>query len=98
MQHLLAKQLTPQLSLVGMSRGGCALGAAGGGGLLYVVPLKPRLFFVAGFGTTLDPPIAGARPAIVRPNGRMDLVIDRGQGRSWTVGIDTRGVSFGGLF
>lgn len=101
MQSLAARTLAPRLTLFGMSRAGCAIDAGMGGGLVYVVPLRPSVFFVAGFGTLVQPPY-GARPAIVHTQGRADVVFDRGQGRSWSFGLKTTartaGVSFGGIF
>lgn len=102
MQSLFARRLLPGLTLFGMSRGGCAVGAAIGAGLTYVVPLAPKIFFVAGFGAIGTPPIPGYRRLDVRPLARVDLVFDRGGGRSWNVGVRangrTSGVSFGGIF
>lgn len=101
MQFSFARVLAPRLTLFGMSRAGCAVDASLGAGLVYVVPLRPKVFFVAGFGALLQPPF-GSRPAIVHVQGRADVVFDRGQGRSWNVGLrtsgGTSGVSFGGIF
>lgn len=101
MQLLYARTLLRRLTLFGMSRGGCAVDAGAGGGLVYVVPLRPQVFFVAGFGTFVQPPY-GNRPAMVHSQGRADVVFDRGDGRSWSVGLRTTGraagLSFGGIF
>lgn len=101
LQFLHARTLAPRLTLFGMSRAGCAVDAAIGGGLVYVVPLRPKMFFVLGVSTLVQPAYGG-RPAIVRPQVRADVVFDRGGGRSWNVGIRstgaTSGVSFGGIF
>ncbi len=101
MQSMTARTLVPRLTLFGMSRAGCPVDAGAGGGLLYVVPLRPSVFFVAGIGTFIQPPY-GQRPAVVHTQGRADVVIDRGQGRSWSFGLKTTGraagLSFGGIF
>lgn len=101
MQALAARALAPRLTLFGLSRAGCPVDAGIGAGLVYVVPLRPSVFFVAGFGTLVQPRY-GERPAIVHTQARADLVFDRGQGRSWNVGLRTTartaGVSFGGIF
>lgn len=94
---------TPRLTLVGFSRAGCPVESAIGGGLMYVVPLRPSVFFVASAGILLQPAY-GARALTVIPQARADVVFDRGEGRSWSIGVKTnRGaaspsLTFGGIF
>lgn len=93
----------PRLTLVGFSRAGCPIDAAIAGGLAYVVPLRPSIYFVTSAGALLQPPF-GPRPLTVIPQARADVVLDRGEGRSWTFGVRTsRGttgpsLTFGGVF
>jgi hypothetical protein len=95
--------LVPRLTLVGFSRAGCPIDAVIGGGLTYVVPLRPSVFFVTSAGALLQPPY-GQRPLAIIPQARADVVFDRGEGRSWSVGVRTnRGagspsLTFGGIF
>lgn len=91
-----------RLTLVGFSRAACPIDAAIGGGLTYVVPLRPSVFFVASGGILVQPPY-GPRPLTIIPQARADVVFDRGQGRSWSVGVKTNrqsgpSLTFGGVF
>lgn len=102
MQFFTSRPIAPHLTLVGFSRAGCPVDAAIGGGLTYVVPLRPSVFFVASAGILAQPPY-GARPLIIHSQVRADVVLDRGEGRSWSVGVrSNRGSSpsltFGGIF
>lgn len=104
MQRVRAVPLGPRLTLVGFSRGGCPIDAAIGGGLTYAVPLRPSVFFVTSAGALVQPPF-GTRPVTIIPQARADAVFDRGEGRSWSVGVrtTTRGggspsLTFGGIF
>jgi hypothetical protein len=97
-----ALSLAPRLTLVGFSRAACPIESAIGGGLTYVVPLRPAVFFVASAGVLAQPPY-GPRPLILHTQARADIVFDRGQGLSWSVGLrSNRGnspsLSVGGIF
>jgi hypothetical protein len=92
----------PRLTLVGFSRAGCPIDSAIGGGLTYVVPLRPSVYFVMSAGALLQPAF-GDRPIKIIPQVRADVVFDRGEGRSWSVGVQTirghgPGLTFGGIF
>lgn len=93
----------PRLALVGFSRAGCPIDSAIGAGVTYVVPLRPSVFFVLSAGVLVQPPY-DTRPLTVVPQVRADVVFDRGEGRSWSVGVKaTRaggspGFTFGGIF
>jgi len=94
--------LAPRLTLVGFSRAGCPIDSAIAGGLTYVVPLRPSVFFVTSAGALLQPPY-GARPLTIVPQARADIVVDRGDGRSWSFGVKTNrhsgpSLTFGGVF
>lgn len=101
MQSVFAHTLLPRLTLFGFSRAGCPADAVIGGGLVYVVPLRPKVFFVTGLGTVLQPRIDG-QPPVVHAVGRADVVFDRGAGRSLHVGVRAGGrapgLTFGGIF
>jgi hypothetical protein len=86
--------LTPQLVLHGFSSAGCAVDGALGGGLTYAVPLRPALWLVAGAGFFGTPPHAGLA-AQQRGDLRLDLIQQRGDGQSVSVGLGQRGVNFG---
>jgi hypothetical protein len=95
--------LAPRLTLIGFSRAGCPIDSAIAGGLTYAVPLRPSIFFVASAGALLQPAF-GKRPLTIIPQVRADVVFDRGEGRSWSVGVKTNragsipSVTFGGSF
>lgn len=84
---------SPRLSLFGFSRFGCPLDGAVGTGLTFTVPLSPKVFFALS-GGAIYLPATGAATVM----GRADLVFPQKSGRSFNVGIGTRGVSFGGIF
>jgi hypothetical protein len=95
-QHAAAFQLVPKLTLLGFSRGGCQRDAAAGGALVYATPIRKDIWFVASAGI-LHLPHAGAGGApVTNGQARMDLMFARPKGRSYAVGIGTRGVTFGG--
>jgi hypothetical protein len=95
----------PRLTLFGFSRSGCALDGAVGGGVTLAVPIRRGLSFVASAGAIYLPATV---PGASSPGGgpatsgriRADLVFPRPEGRSLSVGVDSRlrGVSFGGIF
>lgn len=91
----------PRLTLVGFSRAGCPIDALIAGGLTYVVPLRPSVFFVTSIGALAQPPY-GHRPLTVTPQVRADVVFDRGEGRSWNIGVRSNksgpSLTFGGIF
>jgi hypothetical protein len=95
--------LAPRLTLIGFSRAGCPVDSVIGGGLTYVVPLRPSVFFVTSAGALLQPAFGQRRLAII-PQARADVVFDRGEGRSWSVGVRTNraaaspSLTFGGIF
>jgi hypothetical protein len=93
--------LLPRLTLVGFSRAGCPIDSAIGGGFVNVISLRPSIFFVTSAGILAQPPY-GARPWVVHSQVRADIVVDRGEGRSWNFGVTTRksgpAFTFGGVF
>lgn len=95
-----AVRLGPRLSLVGFSRGGCALDAAGAVGLVHVMPLRKDVFLATSAGALLAPHQSAGAP-ITRMQLRTDVVFTRSGGRSFRVGIGTggrvTGLTFGGL-
>jgi hypothetical protein len=89
--------LTPNLVLHGFSSGGCPIDAAVGGGVTYAAPLSKPWWLVAGAGVYGASPYTGV-PARSRGEVRVDLVNAKGDGRSLTVGVGSRGVSIGGTW
>lgn len=93
--------LFPRLTLVGFSRVGCPVDSAIATGFTYVVPLRPSVFFVTSAGVLLEPAY-GPRPLTITPQARADVVFDRGDGRSWSVGVKSGragpSLTFGGIF
>jgi hypothetical protein len=90
-------QLTPNLVLHGFSSAGCPIDAAIGAAVTYTVTIAPKLWLVAGAGIYGVP---GHYPLPPRQNGdlRVDLVKGLDDGRTMSVGIGRRGVTFGGTF
>lgn len=90
-------RLTPNLVLHGFSSAGCPVDAAIGGAITYTVPIAPKLWLVAGAGIYAVP---AHYPMPARQNGdlRVDLVRAMNDGRSVSVGVGRRGVTFGGTF
>jgi hypothetical protein len=98
---------TPRLTLFGFSRGGCPLDRAAAGGLMFVLPIRQDVFFVASGGAIYLPNAPNGTP-VTNGTGaasaqvRGDLVFTRSGGRSFSVGVGTvRGapaMSFGGVF
>jgi hypothetical protein len=95
MQHAAAVQMIPKLTLYGFSRGGCQLDAAAGGALVYATPIRKDIWFVASAGILHLPHAAAGRP-VTTGQARMDLLFARPKGHSYSVGIGTRGITFGG--
>lgn len=96
MQHAAALQLVPKLTLVGFSRGGCQLDAGIGGALVYATPIRKDIWFVASAGIFHLPHAGPGGAPATKLDARVDLVLARPQGRSYAVGVGTRGVTFGG--
>jgi hypothetical protein len=65
--------------------------------------LALSVFFVTSAGALLQPAFGQRRLAII-PQARADVVFDRGEGRSWSVGVRTNraaaspSLTFGGIF
>lgn len=95
-----AVRLGPRLSLVGFSRGGCAIDAAAGGGIVHVMPLRKDVFLATSAGALIAPHQSAGAP-ITRMQLRADVVFTRSGGRSFRVGIGSggrvTGLTFGGL-
>jgi hypothetical protein len=96
LQHAAAIQLVPRLTLSGFARGGCAIDAAMGGALVYATPLAKNIFLVGSAGILHLPHAGPGGASITRADIRADVVFARPGGRSYAVGIGTRGISFGG--
>jgi hypothetical protein len=97
LQRYALLQLAPRLVLHGFSSAGCPVDGAIGGGVTYSVPLRPSLWLVAGAGVYGVPPHAPF-PARLQSETRVDLLKELDGGRSLSVGIGRRGVSFGGTW
>jgi hypothetical protein len=96
MQHATSLQLVPKLTLFGFSRGGCAIDAGVGGGVAYATLLRKDIWLVASAGILHLPHAGPGGASITRFDVRADVVFARPKGRSYTVGVGTRGVTFGG--
>lgn len=101
--YALSFPVARRLTLVGFSRAACPIDSAIGGGLTYVVPLRPSVFFVTSAGLVVQPPYGQVRPLTIIPQVRADVVFDRGDGRSWNIGVKTNrhsgpSLTFGGVF
>jgi hypothetical protein len=90
-------RLTPNLVLHGFSSAGCPIDSAIGAALTFTVPVAPSLFLVAGAGV-YGVPSHYPLPARQNADFRVDLVKAMTDGRSMSVGVGRRGVSFGGTF
>lgn len=91
----------PRLSLFGMSRLGCGLGSAIGGGATFTLPLRQSTFFVLSGGAIYLPHGAAGKP-VGGSQARADIVFAGEGGRSLSVGVGvmqgTPRVSVGGVF
>jgi hypothetical protein len=90
MQHAagLPLQLVPKLTLFGFSREGCQLDAGIGGALVYATPVAKDITFVASTGI-FHLPHGGPNGTSMTTaeHARIDLVLTRPKGRSYSVGI-----------
>ncbi|MBX3225934.1 MAG: hypothetical protein KIT84_29840 [Labilithrix sp.] len=93
---------TPRLTLFGMSRGGCAIDAAAGGGATITIPITRTTFFAWGGGAIYLPRAGPGGAPIQHRTVRADLVFQQPSGRSYTVGIGVQEgvprISVGGIF
>jgi hypothetical protein len=98
-QHAFAMRLVPNLTLVGFGRGGCAYDGAVGGGFVWATPLsQDKKTWLSLSGGALYLPHYGPNGTPVSKRQlRGDVVFDRGNGRSLSVGLGTHGISIGGL-
>jgi hypothetical protein len=96
MQHATALQLVPKLTLFGFSRGGCAIDGAVGGAIVYATLLRKDIWLVASAGVLHLPHAGPGGASITRADVRADIMFARPRGHSYTVGVGTRGVTFGG--
>jgi hypothetical protein len=97
LQRYAPLQLAPGLVLHGFSSAGCPVDGAIGGALTYSVPLRPSLQLVAGAGV-YGVPAHYPLPARTRSDFRVDVMKQLDGGRSLSVGVGKRGVSFGGVW
>jgi hypothetical protein len=97
LQRYTLLRLTPNLVLHGFSSAGCPIDGAIGGAITYSVPIAPSTWLVAGAGI-YGVPAHYPLPARQSRDFRIDVVRATNDGRSFSVGIGRRGVSFGGSF
>lgn len=97
MQHAAALQLVPRLTLAGFARGGCGIDAGVGGALVYATPIRKNVWFVASAGIMTLPHAGAAGAPVTRTQVRADVVFARPRGRSYSVGITPKGLTFGGV-
>jgi hypothetical protein len=97
-QHTAAVVLVPHLTLHGFARLGCPLDTALGGAVDYTVPLRRNLWLDLSTGILRQPGLPFPTP--VRTESRVDLVLTRSSGRTFSVGVSARkafnGVTFTG--
>jgi hypothetical protein len=96
-QRFASVRLAPALTLQGFSSAGCPVDGAIGGGITYTVPVGPSLWLVAAAGV-YGVPAHAPFPARTTNDARLDLTKDLNGGRTLSVGVGTRGVSFGGAW
>jgi hypothetical protein len=96
--YIAAAHLVPNLSLVGFANHGCARDASIGGGLVYTTPIRPNIWLVGSAGFLSFPHANQSGGVVTRRALRLDVVFDRGAGRSYSVGVSPRGLMFGGLW
>jgi hypothetical protein len=102
LQHVVALELVPRLTLFGFSRAGCALESSAGAALVYAAPIR-RNIFLTGSAGILHLPHNGPGGSNVRHwQLRGDVVFVRPEGRSYSVGVGVSGarttLTFGGIF
>lgn len=94
-----AVRLVPRLTIFGLQRTGeCALRNAAGVGFSYVVPLTPNVLFAVSGGALFLPNAGMNGGSVSRAGLRTDVIFKRSEGRSFSVGVGTSGVLFGGVF
>jgi hypothetical protein len=96
-QRFASIRLTDALTLQGFSSAGCPVDGAAGGGLTYTAVLQPSLWLVASAGA-YGVPAHAPYPARTSNDVRIDLMKQMDAGRTLTVGVGRRGVSFGGAW
>lgn len=96
-QYATGLRLAPRLTLFGFGQGGCSVDAKMGGALVYVVPLRPNISLVLSAGAMVVPNGGPGGRSVVRTDLRGDVVFKRSGGRSYSVGLGTGGLTFGGV-
>lgn len=100
-------RLVPRLTLFAFSRGGCAFDGAMGGAFVFVQPLAQKVSLVMSAGTIYLPHYGLNGASAVAAQARADVVFQRPEGRSLSVGIatprtgsagGTPRLTFGGIF
>jgi hypothetical protein len=89
-QRLRTLALTPRLSLIGFSQGGCPIDGGLGGGATYTIPLRPSLWLVAGAGYYVVPGRDVAIPTRTGADLRMDLVKKTDSGQLLRFGVEQK--------
>jgi hypothetical protein len=104
-QSALGVRLVPRLTLFAFSRGGCAFDGAAGGALVFVQPLAPKVSLVLSAGAIYLPHYGTGGSHEVVQQARADVVFQRSEGRTLSVGIATPRtgggsprLTFGGLW
>lgn len=82
-------RLVPRLTLFAFSRGGCASDGAAGGALVFVQPLAPKVSLVLSAGAIYLPHYGRGGTRGDGAQARVDVVFQRGEGRTLSVGIAT---------
>lgn len=98
-------RLVPRLTLFAFSRGGCVFDGAAGGALVFVQPLAPKVSLVLSAGAIYLPHYGTGGSHGVATQARADVVFQRPEGRTLSVGIATPRngsgsprLTFGGIF
>jgi len=97
MQHAAAFQLVPRLTLAGFARGGCAFDTGIGASVVYATPIRKDIWFAASAGILNLPHAGPGGTTVIRTQLRADVIFARPQGRSYAVGVSTKGLTFGGV-
>lgn len=89
--------LTPKLSLFGASAGGCVADNPATGGVAFTTPLAGRAWLV--LSTTITSiPTPEATPRVVRDTSAKIVLPSADRKTGYSIGVGTRGVTFGGLW
>jgi hypothetical protein len=90
--------LTQHLVLHGFSSGCAPIDTGVGGGLTYAAPLAKGWWLVAGLGAYGVQSLQAGQPAGLhaRTDARLDVVYRPSPSRSWSFGVNRRGVTLGG--